>query len=89
MKEYFDASNRLTFDLSGQGRNFKSFSDQMIFLYGPPVQKLNGLDQYYWDFDVNGVIVVLHWDSMAGMSIHVEDGMDDELLRTIVAQLEE
>jgi hypothetical protein len=51
------------------------------------LRKLDGLDQSYWDYDVDGTTVVLHRDVLAGVSLHVEDGSKDELLRRIAATI--
>jgi hypothetical protein len=53
------------------------------------IEQLDGLDQRYWDYDVDGSRVVLHSDPMAGISLHVEDGSRDDLLRGIVARITE
>jgi len=74
MREYRDFSNRQSFDLSDDHRDFSIFAERMVSLLGSPTDKLSGLDQNYWDFNVNGVTVVLHSDTMAGVSIHIEDG---------------
>ncbi len=89
MREYRDASDRLSFDLSGQANAFGIFAERMIALHGNPVEKLCDAmsDHRYWDFDVKGTIVVLHSDVMAGVSIHVEDGTHEELLREIAMEL--
>jgi len=89
MREYRDASNRLSFDLSDQEEEFGHFAQQMISIHGKPVNRLDDPlgDQRYWDFDVDGTIVVLHFDVMAGVSIHVEDGSHEELLRHIAKEL--
>ncbi|MBM3300043.1 MAG: hypothetical protein FJY85_08815 [Deltaproteobacteria bacterium] len=89
MREYRDASNRLTFDLSGQEEDFGRFAKGMISLHGDPIHRLDDPlgDQRYWDFNVEGTTVVLHSDVMAGVSIHVEDGSHEALLRDIVKTL--
>jgi len=89
MREYRDASNRLTFDLSGQEEDFGHFAKRMISLHGNPIRRLDDPlgDQRYWDFDVEGTTVVLHSDVMAGVSIHVENGSHETLLREIVKDL--
>jgi len=91
MREYRDASNRLSFDLSGQEEDFGRFAKRMISLHGKPIQRLDDPlgDQRYWDFDVGGTTVVIHSDVMAGVSIHVEDGTHEVLLRDIVKELTE
>ncbi len=89
MKEYRDASNRLSFHLRDQDDDFTLFSERMQSLYGKPVQTLHDCmyEQRWWDFEVEGTTVVLHTDVMAGVSIHVEDGTHEGLLREIVHQL--
>ena len=89
MREYRDASDRLCIDLSDRGGYFETFASRMTSLHGSPVEKVNGVDQHYWDFDVNGITVVLHSDGMAGVSIHVKDGANENLVREIASQLTE
>jgi hypothetical protein len=90
MKEYRDASNRLSIDLSNSDTDslFKKFADQIITEFNAKVtEKLDGLDQRYWDFDVDGSTLVLFADPMVGISIHIEDGTNDNLLRKIAKTL--
>jgi hypothetical protein len=89
MKHNRDASNRLYFVLSHEEADFGVFAKRMISLHGKPIQRLDDPlgDQRYWDFGVGGTTVVLHSDVMAGVSIHVEDGTHEELLREIVQEL--
>lgn len=87
MKEYRDASNRLSISLSDRVDDFDFFAERMIALHGEPVEKTRGLDQVYWDFDVDGVTVVLHSEHFLGVSTHVEDGTHEKLLREIARQL--
>jgi hypothetical protein len=89
MREYQDASNRLTFELSAQEDDFGRFAKLMISLYGKPTQRLDDplCDQRYCDFDVEGMTVVLHSDVMAGVSIQVQDGSHESALRDIVMEL--
>jgi len=85
MEEYRDKSGRLSIELSDDDRQFGMFAKRLEKFGGRPKEKLDGLDQRYWDFEVNGVIVVLHSDPMVGVSIHVEDGSHDGLLRSVAA----
>ena len=87
MREYRDFSNRLSFDLSDDHGDFSIFAERMVSLHGSPTDNLSGLDQNYWDFNVGGVTLVLHSDTMAGVSIYVEDGTHEALLRTIAKKL--
>jgi len=90
MKENRDASNRLSIDLSNLDTDslFQKFADQIITEFNAKVtEKLDGLDQRYWDFDVDGSTLVLHADPMVGISIHIEDGTNDNLLRKIAKTL--
>lgn len=90
MKEYKDASNRLSIDLSDSDSDilFRKYADRLKNEFEAKiVEILDGLDQRYWDFDIGGIIVVLHSDAMAGISIHIEDGSNDSLLRRIASSL--
>ncbi|HUT70171.1 MAG TPA: DUF3630 family protein [Desulfatiglandales bacterium] len=90
MKEYKDASNRLSIDLSDLDSDilFRKYANRLKTEFNAKiVEKLDGLDQRYWDFDVDGTIVVLHSDAMAGISIHIEDGTNDSLLRRVSSSL--
>jgi len=90
MREYKDSSGRLSIDLSDSASWFlfrwyawqikKKFNAKII-------GKLNDVDQRWWDFKVKDKIVVLHSESIIGISIHIEDGTNDGLLREIVATL--
>jgi hypothetical protein len=56
---------------------------------GRRVQRLDGLDQSYWDYDIEGTTLVLHTDVFAGISLHIEDGSRDDLLRRVAARITE
>lgn len=86
MREYHDASGRLSITLADDDREFSVFASRLEDRSKAKcVHKLDGLDQRYWDFDVGGTTVVLHSDVFAGVSVHVEDGTNDDLLRRIAA----
>jgi len=88
MKESRDASKRLSIELSNDDSQFNSFVSRLEnTCQARLVKKLNGLDQRYWDFEVMGKMIVLHSDNFMGVSIHVEDGTNDDLLRTIASRI--
>jgi hypothetical protein len=89
MREYQDVSNRLSFNLSDDCTEFDFFAKEMILLYKQPIQKIESLmnEQRYWDFKVDEVVIVLHSDIMTGVSIYVENGNYDRVLRNIVREL--
>jgi hypothetical protein len=87
MKEWKDFSGRLSVWLSDDCNDFGAFARLMTSRFGQPAKRLDGLDQHYWDFTVAGVTVVLHSDTFAGVSIHVEDGTRDDQLRSISESL--
>ncbi|MFC1524172.1 DUF3630 family protein [Thermodesulfobacteriota bacterium] len=90
MKESRDASNRLSIELAESDSNilFKKFAKRLVSEFNAEiVEKLDGLDQRYWDFGVSGTIVVLHSDNYMGISVHVENGTNDNLLRQIATDL--
>jgi hypothetical protein len=90
MKEYRDTSNRLSIDLSNVDHDklFQKYAKILETEFnGKIIEKLDGLDQRYWDFDIEGNVVVIHSDSMVGISIHVEDESNENLLRVIGKRL--
>jgi hypothetical protein len=87
MREYRDSSNRLSIHLSDGCEDFAVFSQRLESRWGPPREKVDGLEQQYWDFGVEGSTVVLHSDASSGVSIHVNDGSCDELLRRVAKEL--
>jgi hypothetical protein len=90
MKEYRDASGRFSIDLGDDGPMFRVYASRLEDRCGGKrVQRLDGLDQSYWDYDVGGTTVVLHSDVFAGISLHVEDGSRDDLLRRVAATITE
>jgi len=89
MREYRDASKRLSIHLSDGCEDFAVFSQRLETRWGPPREKVDHLEQHYWDFDVEGTTVVLHSDTFSGVSIHVNDGSSDELLRLVAKELTE
>ena len=80
MRESYDASGRLTFDLP---QNFSlTHYDEILRLNGcVRVNMLEGPGESWWDYKAGGNIVVLHWNDLAGISLHIEDGNADDLLR--------
>jgi hypothetical protein len=90
MKEYRDASGRLSIELGGDGPMFQRYASRLeAICKGRRVYQLDGLDQRYWDYEVEGATVVLHSDVFAGISLHIEDGSRDDLLRNIAKQINE
>ncbi len=90
MKEYKDASNRLSIELAATDSDilFQKFAQALSSEFnGQLAEKLDGLDQRYWDFDINGTTIVLHSDVFTGISVHVQDGSNDKLLRQIGKRL--
>lgn len=90
MKEYRDASNRLSIDLANIDYDtlFQKFANLLQTEFkGKLIEKIEGLDGRYWDFDINGTIVVLHSNAMAGISIYAEDGSNETLIREIGKKL--
>lgn len=45
-------------------------------LNGKWTKKINGLDQTYWDLDVQGEIITLHREHYLGVSVICEDKPD-------------
>jgi len=88
MREYLDASGRLSIELDNDDRQFNLYASRLKNkIKARLIQRLDGPDQRYWDFDVDGVKVVLHSDVFAGVSLHVEDESDDGLLRSLADKL--
>jgi hypothetical protein len=88
MKEYIDASGRLSIDLDNDDRRFMLYASRLKDkIKARLIQKLESPDQRYWDYDFDGVTVVLHCDVFAGISLHVKDGSHDEILRDLADQL--
>lgn len=89
MREYRNASGWLTFDLADSCDEFFRFVDQLIQLYGKPVQELYDAigDDRYWDFKIEDTIVVLHGNDMLGVSIFVLGGTHEDFLRDIANKL--
>ena len=90
MKEHKDASDRPLIELSDLDSDllFRKLADRLKNVFNAKIiEKVEGVDQRYWDFDVDGTIVVLHSDPMAGISIHIEDGSNENLLRKIASML--
>jgi hypothetical protein len=87
MKEYRDASGRLTIDLTDNDQQFNMFVSRLEKnCKARLTQKLDGLEQRYWDFEIDDVTFVLHSDPMMGVSIHVEDGSNEDLLRFVATK---
>jgi hypothetical protein len=90
MREHHDASGRLSIDLGDARPMFQVYASRLEEMCnGKRIQRLDGLDQRYWDYDVEGTTIVLHSDAFAGISLHVEDGSRDDLLRRVAAQIAE
>jgi hypothetical protein len=90
MREHHDASGRLSIELGDDGPMFGVYASRLEEICkGKRVERLDGLDQSYWDYNVEGTTIVLHSDVFAGISLHVEDGSRDDLLRRVAAQITE
>ncbi len=90
MKEFKDASNRLSIELSDSSSEiqFRKYANRLTTKLDAIItNQLDSLDQRYWNFDVSGTRIVLHSDTFMGISIYVEDGTDDNSLRKIASAL--
>jgi hypothetical protein len=87
MNEYCDASGRLTIHLDDTPAHFEVYASRLQRRCGKLLRRLDALDQGYWDFEVDGITIVLHWDTFAGVSLHVGDGSHDALLRATAASI--
>jgi hypothetical protein len=90
MREHHDASGRLSIELGDDGPMFQVYASRLEEICkGKRIQRLDGLDQNYWDYDIEDTRIVLHSDVFAGISLHVEDGSQDDLLRRVAAEITE
>lgn len=90
VKEHRDASGRLNIALTADDRMFSTYASRLDRVAGVTrLRQLDGLDQRYWDYDVGGTTVVLHADVFAGISLHIEDGSREDLLRKIATEITE
>jgi hypothetical protein len=90
MKEYRDYSDRLCIELSPKAsyRKLESFAETLqLHLGANIIEKLDGLDQVYWDFQIDEHIYVLHMDTFAGISLSIKNIVNDDLLRQIASKL--
>jgi small GTP-binding protein len=88
LREQHDASGRLSIDLGDDGPMFQVYASRLEEICkGKRIQRLDVTDTSYWDYDVEGTRIVLHSDELAGISLYVEDGSRDDLLRRVAGQI--
>ena len=90
MKEYRDYSDKLWVELSPEPslKEMEAFEEALQSQFGAKViEKLDGLDQSYWDFQIDEHLFVLHMDTFSGISLSIKDGSDAELLRNIASEV--
>lgn len=90
MNEHFDESGRLSIELASLDSDdlFQCFANRIVKEFDATIiNKLNGLDQKYWDFNISSTTIVLHSDTFMGISIYVENGSSETLLRKIVEKI--
>ncbi len=90
MKEYLDASKRLTIELASECSDdlFHHFASCLSRQFGAKISnQLDGLDQRYWDFNISGTTFVLHSDTFMGISLQVEGSTNEDLLRKIAKEI--
>lgn len=90
MKEYRDYSGRLIIELTKiyKYSEFLNYSENLLKLLSAELKKkLEGLDQNYYEYQVGDKVLVLHSDTFMGISIHFEEGSDDNELRSIGQRL--
>ena len=86
MREYRDAAKRLNIELSRRNSRFLflKYAFMLKIKFKAKLQKKIGNPyERWWDFSIDDTIVVLHSESMAGISIHLRNVSNDELLREI------
>ena len=47
-------------------------------LKGKWINKIDGLDQRYWDLSINGIELTLHFEHYLGITLYYKDGNDDD-----------
>ena len=90
MRAHRDSSNRLSITLSQSDSwfIFHKYEKQIKKKFnGKIIEKLRDVDQRGWNFKIQDKILVLQSESVAGISMHIEDGSDDELLRNVAEAL--
>jgi hypothetical protein len=56
--------------------------------HGKIVTRLNGLDQIYWDIEIDDKIIILFLEHYMGISLYSDDAEADELLARVGKYLE-
>jgi GGDEF domain-containing protein len=90
MKEYKDHSGKLCIELWPKASHEKLLSFAKLLqtrLEAKIVEKLDGLDQVYWGFQIDDHIFTLHMDTFAGISLFPKNEIDDDLLRKVASKL--
>ncbi len=65
--------------LSDDGSQFLHFAELVRkVLNGKWTEKINGLDQTYWDLDVQGQIITLHREHYLGVSVFCKDKPEEK-----------
>jgi hypothetical protein len=65
---------------------FDQIAEALVRKYaGRIVQRLDGLDERYWDIEINKTIIVLHLQHYLGIYLFALDRIGDDLVQVIGA----
>lgn len=91
MKEYNDYSDRLNIDLPSSDDQYADLEYYERKINSEfkvkTINKLDGLDSFYWDFDFGVNTLVLHMQHYMGLSIHMKEKQNNQLLRKIATTI--
>ncbi len=47
------------------------------------MERIDGLDQSYWDIEIDGRIITLHWENYLGICLFAAEKAADEIIRVM------
>ena len=86
MKKSYDKINMLNIEITDEANNayFEQVAKNIIKeLNAVLVNKLDGLDQSYWDFEVGAAKFCLHQENTLGIFIYAQNEQGNELLEKL------
>ncbi len=90
MKKYYDKDQKLNIELSQESDDdlFTKIADLIIKKFdGTTMQKLDSMDQRYWDFKLDMVEFCLHQEHFLGISIYAKNTQSNDIVTGIAHYL--
>ena len=77
----YTTTGRIELHLTDDPDQFRNIAEMVrVILAGRWTEQIDGLDQSYWDLDVQGTLITVHREHYLGVSVFCDDGAPQRLV---------